>query len=130
MRKVKFEAVLDGIARFMDKEIYSGMNDWQEIIARLAVGQIFNSREAIKAAIVNNGFIRTFGIIDENGDIDIERLATDLKAEMQRKKEVKIPVKWFGEFKFLPSDVDTLYEMITGKKLTTETMEVPGNETD
>lgn len=130
MRRVKFEAVLDGIARFMDKEIYSGMNDWQEVIARLAVGQIFNNREAIKSMIVNNGFIRTFGIIDENGDIDIERLATDLKAEMQRKKEVKISVKWFGEFKFLPSDVDTLYEMITGKNLIAETMEVTGNEID
>lgn len=130
MRRVKFEAVLDGIARFMDKEIYSGMNDWQEVIARLAVGQVFNNRETIKAIVVNNGFIRTFGIIDENGDIDIERLATDLKAEMQRKKEVKIPVPWFGEFKFHPSDVDTLYEMVTGKNLITETTEVTANETD
>lgn len=54
----------------------------------MLVGRIFNSSKAIKAAVVNNGFIRTFGIVDENGDVDIESLATNLKTEMQRKSEI------------------------------------------
>ncbi|MDE5576181.1 MAG: hypothetical protein K2J11_02170 [Oscillospiraceae bacterium] len=128
--KVKFEAVLDGAAKFLDKEVYPGMNDWQQIIARMFVGRIFNSREAIKAAVVNNGFIRTFGIVDENGDVDIESLATDLKTEMQRKEKLTFTIPLYGNLTFRPSDVDSLYEMITGKNLITETMEVPGNETD
>lgn len=128
--KVKFEAVLDGAAKFLDKEVYPDMNDWQQIIARMFVGRIFNSREAIKAAVVNNGFIRTFGIVDENGDVDIESLAIDLKNEIQRKEKLTFTIPLYGNLTFRPSDVDSLYEMITGKKLTTETMEVPGNETD
>lgn len=46
--KVKFEAVLDGAAKYMDREIYPGMNDWQEVIARVTVGQIFENRAAVK----------------------------------------------------------------------------------
>lgn len=128
--KVKFEAVLDGAAKFLDKEVYPGMNDWQQIIARMFVGRIFNSREAIKAAVVNNGFIRTFGIVDENGDVDVESLAIDLKNEIQRKEKLTFTIPLYGNLTFRPTDVDSLYEMITGEKLITETMEVVTDETD
>ena len=128
--KVKFEAVLDGAAKYMDREIYSGMNDWQEILARMTVGRIFDNREAIKTAVVNNGFIRTFGIVDENGDVDIERLATDLKTEMQRKEKLQFTIPLFGNLTFHPSDVDTLFEMITGTKLSIEITEVTENESN
>ncbi|MCM1023748.1 MAG: hypothetical protein NC395_06780 [Prevotella sp.] len=125
--KVKFEAVLDGTAKFINKEIYPGMNDWQEILARITVGRIFENREAVKSAIVNNGIIRTFGIVDGNGDVDIERLMSDLKTEIQRKEKLEIKVPLFGKLTFYPSDADELYNMITDKKLITEEIE---NEAD
>lgn len=127
--KVKFEAVLDGMAKFMDKEIYSGMNDWQEVLARVTVGQIFENREAVKAVAINNGIIRTFGIIDENGDVEIERLASSLKTEIQRKEKLTFKIPLFGNLTFHPSDVDNLYEMITGTKLITMEENV-NDETD
>lgn len=110
--RVKFEAVLDGMARFLDKEIYSGMNDWQEILARITVGRVFENREAVKAAFVNNGIIRTFGIVDENGNVDIERLASDLKTQIQRKEKLEVSIPLFGKITFHPEDVDDLYNMI------------------
>lgn len=110
--RVKFEAVLDGMAKFLDKEIYSGMNDWQEILARITVGRVFENREAVKAVIVNNGIIRTFGIVDENGNVDIERLASDMKREIQRKEKLEISIPLFGKITFHPEDVDSLYNMI------------------
>ncbi|MDE6746568.1 MAG: hypothetical protein K2J72_08015 [Oscillospiraceae bacterium] len=62
--------------------------------------------------------------------MDIESLAADLKTEMQCKEKLTFTIPLYGDLTFHPSDVDSLYEMITGKNLTTETMEVPGNETD
>ncbi|MDE6132837.1 MAG: hypothetical protein K2G04_05630 [Oscillospiraceae bacterium] len=118
--KVKFEAVIDGAAKFMDKEIYSGMNDWQEVLARVTVGQIFENRAALKESFINNGLIRTFGIIDENGDVEIDRLASSLKTEIQRKEKLTVSIPMFGKMTFHPSDVDSLYEMITGTNLITE----------
>lgn len=110
--KVKFEAVLDGAAKFIDKEIYSKMNDWQEILARITIGRVFENREAVKTAIVNNGFIRTFGIVDEEGNVDIERLANDLKTEISRKGKMTVTIPMFGNLTIHPVDVDNLYKTI------------------
>ena len=110
--KVSFEAVLNGIAKFIDKNIYTNMNDWQELFARVFVGRIFDARENIKTAIVNSGFIRTFGIIDENGNIDIESLAEDIKKELQRKEKITVSIPMFGQMTFVPQDVNALYGMI------------------
>lgn len=110
--KASFETVLDGIAKFIDKNVYTGMNDWQELIARIFVGRIFNARGDLKSALVNNGFIRTFGIIDENGNIDVDGLARDVKEEIKRKGKITINVPMFGLMTFVPEDVDNLYNMI------------------
>lgn len=110
--KVSFETVLNGIAKFIDKNVYAGMNDWQELIARIFVGRIFDARENLKSAFVNSGFIRTFGIIDENGDIDVESLAKDIKREIQRKERISVSIPMFGQMTFVPQDVDDLYNMI------------------
>lgn len=127
--KVKFEAVLDGAAKYMDKELYSKMNDWQEVLARMTVGQIFENRAAVKESFINNGLIRTFGIIDENGDVEITRLASSLRTEIQRKEKLSFKVPMFGTLTFRPSDVDILYEIITGEKITNnEITEVTKNE--
>lgn len=113
--KVSFEAVLDGIAKFIDKNIYAGMSDWQEVIARFFVGRIFDARENLKSAFVNSGLIRTFGIIDEDGNIDIESLARDLKKEIHRKERITVHVPMFGQMTFVPQDIDELCKMIVGE---------------
>lgn len=128
--KVKFENIIDGIAKYMDKEIYAGMNDWQEIIARTTVGLFIENRAVAKESFINNGIIRTFGIVDETGDVEIDRLASSLKKEIQRKEKLTFKVPMFGTLTFHPSDVDSLYEMITGTTLTKEITEVTGNEID
>lgn len=110
--KVSFETVLNGIAKFIDKNVYTGMNDWQELIARIFVGRIFDARENLKSALVNCGFIRTFGIIDEDGNIDVENLAKDIKKELQRKEKITVSVPMFGKMTFVPQDVDDLCNLI------------------
>lgn len=126
--RVKFESILDGIARFMDKEIYPGLNDWQEVIARVTVGAIFENRAAAKEAFINNGLIRTFGIINESGEVEVDRIACSLKREIQRKEKLTFKIPLFGDLTLHPADVDTLYEMITGTNLINEITEVTGNE--
>lgn len=109
---VKFEKVLDGAAKFMDKELFPGMNDWQEVLARIAVGRIFENREVIKQSLVNNGIVRTFGVIDEDGNVDIERLATDFKEQIQKKNKISVDVPLLGSITIRPGDVDKLYNFI------------------
>lgn len=124
--KVSFETALDGIAKFIDKNVYAGMNDWQELIARIFVGRIFDARENLKSAFVNSGFIRTFGIIDEDGNIDIDSLAKDIKRELQRKEKITVSVPMFGQMTFVPQDVDELCDMIAAETENNAVIEANG----
>ena len=54
---VKFEKVLDAAVKFFNEEIVPGMNDWQEIAARIAIGRVYESQEAIKAQLAANGVL-------------------------------------------------------------------------
>lgn len=114
--KYKYENVIDGIIRYIDREIYSGMNDFQEIVARIAIGRVIDNRESIKSALMNNGIIRTFGIIDSDGFVDIDRLSEELKREIERKGKLTISVPMFGKLTFNPNDVDILRQYISGER--------------
>lgn len=110
---VPFNRVLDGAAEFIEKDIMPNMNDWQEIAARIALGRVFDNRDAIKSHLINTGYIRTFALIDETGNVDIDRLAADLKREIEKKGRLEVNLKIFGKMRFDAGDVDKLHRMIT-----------------
>lgn len=111
--KYKFEKVLDGIADFINEEIYSGMNDWQELLARITIGKALGNNQALKDTLINNGFIRTFGIIDSEGMIDVDTLISDIKNEISKKGKLVVTIPMFGTMTFKPEDADKLKEHIT-----------------
>ena len=105
----------------MDKEIYSGMNDLQELVARVIAGRIIGNEKNIKETIIHNGYLRTFGIIESDGMVDVKSLACDIKRELERKESISISLPMFGKWTFHPDDVDILYRSITGEELTNAT---------
>ena len=112
--KVKFESVIDGINKYIDKEIYSGLNDLQEFAARLVVGRINSNQAVVKNFLMNNGFMKTLGIVDYEGMVDVEQLLSEIREEIERKGSLKVEIPLIGTLTFKSSDVDTLYRMITG----------------
>lgn len=115
--KYEIKKVIDGILTYMNNEIYSGLNDWQEILARVVVGRVISNEDAFAKELTNNGFIRTFGIIDSSGMVDIDSLAKDLKKEIAKKEKISFAVPMFGTMTFVPNDVNVLYKTITGQEL-------------
>lgn len=113
----EFEKVLNGIAKYINNEIFPGMNQLQQFAARVVVGRILNNEKNIKNMIVNNGFIKTFGIVDEEGLIELESLMHDIKREISRQEKITFEVPMFGKMTFSPADVDALYYNITGEEL-------------
>lgn len=111
---VPFERVMDGIIKYIDAEIIGGMNEWQELVARMAIGRIAENSDTVKSAILGNGIVRTFGVVDSNGMIDIDSLARDLKREITRKGKLTVKIPMFGVMTFKPEDVDKIHYMITG----------------
>lgn len=109
---MKLDRVLNGVARYLDKEIYAGMNDWQEILARMAVSRILDDKNI--ESLMNNPYMKTFAISDAEGNIDVDGLYRDLKRLVQAKGKVEITLPMFGKFTFAESDVDCLYSCIVG----------------
>jgi hypothetical protein len=110
--KVKFETMIDGINRYIDKEIYPGLNDVQEFVARLAVGRINQSAAAIKANLMNNGFFKTLCIIDSDGMVDVDDVLGMVKKEIERKGSISFEISMIGKMTFRPADVDLLRDYI------------------
>lgn len=105
---MEFEKVLDGVVRYINKEMYTGMNDLQEVVARMAVGRVINNRAAIKKTLIENPVIRTFGVIGEDGMVDVDSLAAELKEQINAKGKMQIAIPFIGKFTFVPEDVDKL----------------------
>jgi hypothetical protein len=111
---MKFDRVLYGINKYLDKEIYAGMNDWQEVVARIAVSRIIGNKN-LEQTLLGNPYIKTFAIADTEGNIDVEGLYRDLKKLIQAKGKIEIELPIFGKFTFTESDVDCLYSCIRGE---------------
>lgn len=107
-----FETVFNGIIKYLDREIYAGMNDWQKLIARMAVSRVIGNKDALKDTLVNNTFVKTFAIMDEDGKIDADKILAELKLQLSEMGKVEIDIPLFGKFKFTGSDVDKLRGMI------------------
>lgn len=108
----RFEKVIDGLSKYIDREIYGGMTDMQELVARVFVGRIINNTEGVKKALIDNGYLRTFGIIGEDGSVDIDTLAKDVKREIERKEKLVVSIPMFGRLTFTPNDVDVIVNYI------------------
>lgn len=115
--KYKFEEILYGISKYINDEVYPGMSDWQELLARVAVGRFLDNGEALKETISSNGFIKSFGIIDSEGKFEIDALARDIKKEISKKGKMELSIPMFGKLTFKPEDVDVLYRTITNTDL-------------
>lgn len=108
----RFEKVIDGIFKYLDREIFSKMNDWQELVARIAVSRVVGNSEQLKNSLMNNSILRTFAIIDSDGNVDVDGLIKDIKAQLEAKGRLEITLPIFGKMAFQPADADILYHYI------------------
>lgn len=113
--RVSFESVITGLNRYIDREIYKGLNSVQELVARIVVGRINQNAENIKNIFMNNGFAKTLCIVDHEGMVDIDRLLQDIKREIERQGSIQIDVPMIGKLTFRAEDVDVLHNEITGR---------------
>lgn len=109
---MSYEKVISGILRYLNAEIYSKMNGWQEVLARIAVSRMVDNSEQLKQALMNNSFVQTFAIMDSHGNVDVDGLMKDLKTQIAEKGKLVITVPMLGNFTFTADDVDELHRYI------------------
>lgn len=116
----EFEKTIEGISKYLNSELYPDFNSAQRFAARVLVGRILENSENVKNALLQNGYIRTFGVMDATGAVDVYGMVKSIKNEIKKEEKITFNVPWFGKMTFKPSDVDVLYKTITGEDLIDE----------
>jgi hypothetical protein len=90
------------------------MNDWQVMLARIAFARLLKNGNGLKECLMNNAYIKTFAIMDNNGMVDISGLLNDIKSQFEHKEKISFSLPLFGTFTFTAADVDKLKNTIYG----------------
>ena len=107
-----YESVVQGIVNYLNKEILSTMADWQAMLARIAISRVLTVKDGFKAAVTQNTFIQSMGIVSVDGMVDVDGLARDLKEQISLAGKLEINLPVFGKYVFSPDDVDILCKYI------------------
>jgi hypothetical protein len=109
---MEFEKIFNGVVKYINKEIFPGFNDLQVVSARIVMKRAIDKRAALKEFICKSGFLRTFAVVDESGNVDIDGLAEDLKGQLRELEKMQVRIPMFGTFTFVENDVDVLVRYI------------------
>lgn len=109
---MEFNRVINGIVKYINKEMLGQLNPWQEVLARVSISRVLKNTDSIKNLLTQNAFIKTFAIVDDTGNVDVDGLMEDLKTIIKDKGVVEIDIPLFGTFKFNENDINTLNSYI------------------
>lgn len=108
---VTYQAVVKGISNFIDNEILKKLSGTSKMLMGVGMGVALKRSENIFNVLKNNSIIKILGIIDEQGNIDVEVLHDELKKQVE-KEEITIDVPAIGILKLNAADVDKLFYYI------------------
>lgn len=107
---VTIDQAMRGAVRFADTEIIPHLPSGKGIGAGIMLALIMEgSREKI-LTLRENPAVKLMRIMDEPGNIDLDRLYNAARPKFENKLSVSVP--FIGELKFDQNDVDKLYKYI------------------
>lgn len=108
---VTIDQAMRGAAKFADNEIIPHLPMGKGIGAGIALALIMDGGKAQLLKLRENPAVQMMGIMDAEGNIDLDRLYNAARTRVDGKKiPMTIPV--IGELRFDVNDVDRLYKYI------------------
>lgn len=110
---ISIDRVEHGIARFLDVELVPNLpkEGAGRVLAGAAVAIIIKRVGGLIRGYASNDLIRGLGVIDAEGNVDIELLRETVKANFPE-SGIRVDIPFAGSMTFRKSDVDTLYRYI------------------
>ena len=111
------DQVKRGLSRYVDTEITAKLpiGTVKKVLVGTAISLFMGNIEKNIESLSEHPFVKTLGIIDENGHYDIDRLAQEVKRNMSdegMRFDLNILGMHVGEMTFRRSDVDSLHAYI------------------
>lgn len=107
--------VTSGLANYCDLYILPNFkeNSIQRVAAGVAISLLLKNASNIAHTMCENSMVKAFGIIDENGNVDVTTLKEVIKSQIPD-TGVVVDTK-FCKMTFKRGDIDLMYECITGE---------------
>lgn len=107
---VTIDQAMRGAAKFADNEIIPHLPKGKGIGAGIALALIMDGGKAQLLKLRENPAVQMMGVMDEAGNIDIDRLYNAARPRFENKLTVSVPL--LGDMRFDQNDVDKLYRYI------------------
>lgn len=110
---VTTEQLKTGIAAYLDTELMPLMADnaLQKVLVGTGLGIALRRSDAIIDELKSNKMVQVLGIMDDQGNVDIDILHEELKKNMVA-EGVSINIPVLGVIKLTSTDIDKLYSHI------------------
>ena len=108
---VTIDQAMRGIMRFADTEVIPHLPTGKGIGAGIALALVMDGGKTQLLKLRENPAVQMMQIMDEQGNIDIDRLYSAARPKMDGQKlPVMVPI--IGELRFDVNDLDKLYRYI------------------
>lgn len=107
---VTIDQAMRGAVRFAYNEIIPHLPGGKGIGAGIALALIMDGGRSRILALREHPAVKLMQIMDEQGNIDLDRLYNAARPKFENKLSVSVP--FIGELRFDQNDVDKLYKYI------------------
>ena len=105
---VTIDQAMRGALRFADNEVIPHLPGGKGIAAGVMLALIMESGKEKLLALRENPAMQMMQVLDENGNIELDRLYSAARPRFENKLAVSVPL--LGELRFDQGDVDKLYK--------------------
>jgi hypothetical protein len=110
---MKIEKVIDGIVKYIDRNILPEMNSLQEAGYLILVESVKADTNLLKQYFANNVFARMLLSVDKDGEVNVERLVSGLKKVIAKKGDLKFSIPMYGNFTLTSEDITEILRNMT-----------------
>lgn len=105
------DQIMRAVTRFADNEILPRLPTGKGIEAGILLALVMEGGREKLLALREHPAVKMMGVMDESGNVDVERLYSVARPKLDGKKlPVSVPI--IGELRFDVNDLDRLYSMV------------------
>lgn len=108
------EQIKAGIGNYIQTRLMPRLDGKRQFLLGTVYGLCVNKMDTLIAHAAQNPTVRALGVVQENGEIDIDALYSAALAQMQAQGKVSVDISLLGTFAFDENDLRELRQMIGG----------------
>ena len=104
--------IVEGITEYANKDIMPKLEPSQQFMAGLVLGIAGGKADGMLKALAAQPMISALGVIQPNGEVDLDTLYAAASAQMDRQGFLPIDIPIIGRMTFDRGDLDNVYRAI------------------